>query len=1449
MEKTWEEERKLQFRLISGVYHGETLADDDRQILSRLRDDISQQLREGNQEQTQQQIEEQIRFESQRLRNLEDGEASILLESPEGSPDNLYLETLAIGERLRWLRYLGDSLDGHLSQVYQGIIESELRWIESKARDLSSSPDGKLSTDVEKVKARMRESRHLLLHKTIVDWLVAGEDVTKNNANPSQKTVLPGENFEQLWERVLEYHEIISDVKIGNYSNAEKIESLHARRKKDISTCQTILKEIGDADRGPCIQQAIDLVENHVSSLLSEGDLLDTHGRIVKYRAAISAVDDFSRVLEGSGLNQKKLFSPGSIPSKKFKKELRSLKWVRNYADRTAKSSEVEGRMESKFGRKWVRKFENFVFILIALLVVLVVVEWRMDAASTLTPSLALGFQIADLLICSILLGDFFLRWGFAGWSVWFIKKHFIFDFLPALPYGFILGPLWFFNYYVGMDFIEDSNSNSFRLEGLLDTTKMSSVSIAKYAHLVLILRVFRLMRIFRGLRIFVTGLRLFRLLIFVIRGMDRAVQRFRGFLDRNILVFEKDFSTLTDEDSLIGKITQHESYRIRLNRELYREIKHENRSKLLLGHLSVLEFEIETLPPCSSRKIERLAKDRDLYVESLIVKLVNCESVDLENIFNSRDLHRLAALLRWMDLPFIRMLPLFRRWAVASRLPEASEAVAEAARQFGQFLQSILSVFYLGGDLSGITTGPQILDRVATAMIKSTQRPALRLIVIGGLTLVFSLFFKRMGWEIIEEILATLGLPFFILGSLCLVINILGRWFKRISGEALDIYLRTSEAHFFHLVKELKSQHLDKDLEDIHRRVVIPDCELRNLSPDEIESTLAFLKHKITFRGQNNTGSQIEDSIENQQFMDFLFREIEQVSLLYRDYLDGTLLHRSDDKTSIQILGNLAMRDIRFSMLGMGKKDIRRLERLALEKDRILGFGPYLWFRFISESLAIETAKMVMEYNSCCIPRHRLKNIHADLKERFDQFLEHKRKDVNSASRRSRRASIDFTESSMVTTEFHALHFLIEDQERDQRIERIFCKEVLDAMVKDRRAMVRDVFGTWPYHLIPRSVRRINPYRLYFRFLGGARIFLLPIVVLLKLLGLLYQAVFQLVGVVREVLGKEEIQPIQKSRIAGFEVAIRKINRMRKPYFMEAMRLRAAVDAEYLGLRIPGMKRMGDTLTYRDDLDFIGALESERLPFEELRRAAIRDLRRLRLFLSDRNWLGNDFSECLKTLDPENAHRYHSGEILRAMVSAFITDQHDLRSAITGPQVIREFFDEVVKQPSPGIVIRSWKDFFHNCIGLLLPGNRKRRRLFKKYIQLDRDLKSMPPTMIKKALHAFLDTDRMMVRYCEIAIKFGEHPDQKGNHEGREERYNAAVLEALRRVAADHALWGRKLITLRMIQTLTILDIRTYRQLIWTLGGFGNDDEKNSIEIKDSIESRERGKSVGVPD
>jgi len=84
------------------------------------------------------------------------------------------------------------------------------------------------------------------------------------------------------------------------------------------------------------------------------------------------------------------------------------------------------------------------------------------------------------------------------------------------------------------------------------------------------------------------------------------------------------------------------------------------------------------------------------------------------------------------------------------------------------------------------------------------------------------------------------------------------------------------------------------------------------------------------------------------------------------------------------------------------------------------------------------------------------------------------------------------------------------------------------------------------------------------------------------------------------------------------FEVARRKIHRMRKPLFMECLRMRADFDPEYLGIVPPGPNRgvrEAEVVQIEEDLALIGAEPSVRREFRDLasrRRRQMLDFRRL---------------------------------------------------------------------------------------------------------------------------------------------------------------------------------------------------------------------------------------------
>ena len=99
----------------------------------------------------------------------------------------------------------------------------------------------------------------------------------------------------------------------------------------------------------------------------------------------------------------------------------------------------------------------------------------------------------------------------------------------------------------------------------------------------------------------------------------------------------------------------------------------------------------------------------------------------------------------------------------------------------------------------------------------------------------------------------------------------------------------------------------------------------------------------------------------------------LRNVRLLYQDYLDGSPLHRSDTKASVQLLGNLALSNLRRSHLGHLLREGRTIDRLDLSRAGGLFGGPYLWFNYITRMLVQETALLLLDYNRHAVPLDRL--------------------------------------------------------------------------------------------------------------------------------------------------------------------------------------------------------------------------------------------------------------------------------------------------------------------------------------------------------------------------------------------------------------------------------------------------------------------------------------------
>jgi hypothetical protein len=1296
------------------------------------------------------------------LRRLEEGAA--------GSRREAFEALAQLGGSLRWTLWLGDITSGELTVDPLALLAEDLDQLEARARELAAL-EPRLKLEARTLDRRAQAAKRALLE-------ARAERYVKMRPAAVER---PLEEASALWQSAAEAFQVelssLQEVRgAGDPEEAEPrapaaLEPLRARRAADLGDCGRALERCSPLEAAEFAHGAAADLLDQASAILSESAAAHPRLRLPALELLRQRIDGFLELLGPwrGKLGRRGLL--GKAERRRFRKDLRqlagNLKRIRN----AESEARVHLRLERSFGRRQVRLFEGFILLLIFGFLSLVVIEGMLPDAWPWLPAI----YAADLVFCLCFQIDFLVRWGFSGWSGSYFLRHFFLESLPALPYGFVFHQLG-------------------QVEGL---------------------RAVILARLLRLRFVILPAARLFRIGAFFVRGADRAVERFRHLLDRDILLFDHDPLSEAMDSPLRRQALALESRRSRCLRSFYAETPREERAAFARRQLTLLEAEtrVTSALELPYRRAVRHGRG-EVHIERIISAFLDCDVARAAATLGRDGARRLARWIRFVTIPGFRRAPVIRRLAPAARLLNPTEAVSAAANAIGQVLQEFLGVLRFWGDLSGITTGPQILDRIGTAIVIASRSPAMRLIFVGLLFLLFKGLANLTHLELLQAIARPLGnilgLPLLVLGAVGLSLLFIGFWFKRISGEALDLYLRTADAQFYPLLKARKLRRLEQDLQLLYRSVMRPEAGQRDNCAASEEEWIAFLAEPI--RARTHFLPRVERPADP-RFAPFA-EDRETIALLYRDFLDGPVLHRSDDKSSVQLLGNLAIQEIRCRTLGMRPRELRKLERLDLEKGSILALGPYFWFRFITESLAIETAKLILEYNTTCIPRDRMHLAAPEARERFEEFLAEHRGPVSSGLRRRSERRQHFFGAPLATSSFTAFDFLCATPESDEEVRRRYGEEVLDALKKDRRGVVRDIFGTRPYHLLPRTQRAVNPYRFYHKYLGGGRFVLLPLVLFFVCLRLALAGLRQVGELVEEVLGRKRILRSQLSRIAGFDVAVRKINRMRKPFFMEALRLRAAMDIEYLDLRLPGDQRVAGAITFRDDLDFIGALESERKPIEELRERALKDLRRFRLFLSRQGWTGEGVEKLLLELDPSGELLRHRGEVMRALVTAYITDHDSLRSRLSAPDWAREFIEEAIEEAEPPPGTRMRRAVFCGLLGLR-KRRRELRRLFREYVELSPELRVAPPAARRKVLRRLLASGEEAERLWRFAVE-GLRREAGGG--------DCAVREALKRAARDYALWTRKLITLRAVQTLTVLDIRAYRDMVWETGGYAEE-------------------------
>jgi hypothetical protein len=214
----------------------------------------------------------------------------------------------------------------------------------------------------------------------------------------------------------------------------------------------------------------------------------------------------------------------------------------------------------------------------------------------------------------------------------------------------------------------------------------------------------------------------------------------------------------------------------------------------------------------------------------------------------------------------------------------------------------------------------------------------------------------------------------------------------------------------------------------------------------------------------------------------------------------------------------------------------------------------------------------------------------------------------------------------------------------------------------------------------------------------------------------------------------------------------------------------------------------------------------------DAIRAAALRDLRRFRNFLAERGWLSDGLGGLLEQLDPSGGLTEHRLEAIRALVTAFITDHESLRSRLTAPEAFREIVESVLARKVT-LLSRLWGGLSASLLRLL-PAGRRRIELLSRYLGSVEDYRQLGPRLKRRLTRAILRAPPETERILSLAVA----PLREGGA-GEE-----VVLQALRRGAMDYPTWTRKIITARTIQAVTVLDVQSYRDLVYEAGGYEED-------------------------
>lgn len=1017
---------------------------------------------------------------------------------------------------------------------------------------------------------------------------------------------------------------------------------------------------------------------------------------------------------------------------------------------------QLQGTLESKFGRKFTGRMERLVLVLICLVLALMIAEWTIP----LDQKTVYWFAIADAAACAVFLSEFGLKLALVkGRGRWFVR-HFFVDFVPSIPFGLMTAGL--------------ANSG--------DVVRAGRV-----------VRFARLPRFVRYVRILRPAVRIARALGLVARGIDRLVRRYGHVLNCNVILHP------TQREQELFEQERREAAR---NLQELRQMLRDAWSRMFAeadpeDRIFVANTRIEGLQRTLDRRAIQFEESRratsgtrDIPAEALLDRMESLEPSLVEPALGEPMMMQLARIIRILSVAPLRWLPIIRRCipAQASLMSEA-DVVSTTSRRVARFLRKFHDGWFWLTDLYGTVTPSQFIDRVGGILVKSSSRPAYRLLLFGGFLILTEATLSIVEIEALEPLRAFLkrflGTTVLVLGGVCLFVLGLGWWLQRVAREATEFYDKSVQAQFLHLMDSVRPKYVERDAAALYERVLAADWPTDD--PRSDSEKIEVLSERL-----RNAMFRTTQTIESDDPFIAQLPFVNRLELLYHDWLDGAMFTRSDTRATNQLLGNTALSQLMLTSDRITKKDSKQLAQVDLENQKSLLNGPYLWFHFIAQSISHSVARLLVDYNRRAIPSHELPHCSESQKNSFTQWLN---TDADFQLDKNTASELTGPNSGYVTTSFTALHFLDPDSQRDQTVEEHFGPEVVARIQGDRSLLIRRTFGTLPLHLRPRSERVVNLYSVYEGWVAGGRMFLVPwflFVALCRWLGKLIVWIYQSVQEIRHPERRKA--PIDAAQ-ADFRVAVRKVNRVRGPVAERCVRLRAIFDPAWLGIALPGEEStLLGTADADTDIAFLRLGPATQRKIESEKRRCLSGMRWLEHSLED------GLLERIALQRGLTKDAFNSRQHLRAASIAVHADLNGIRAHLFAKPMLAEILHTTRAKPS-------LRDRISPRFAL--------KAAFRRYWQTT---EMTEPAAEKSAWKAVLNNESGAAAALRAWDQFGDNVEEEG------ERRLGEILQHPGRIT-------EQLLTLRMIETLTVLDVLHYREHIFKLGQYDEGHDLLSLQ------------------